>query len=113
MESNPLENRRPAPEGVEKAANAAHDTIPEAETAAAAAVAKWTAEAHRLVDRLSAAAKPAVNWTFASADGLRQSEGKLLESMADYTREHPFAALTGALAAGLLLGRLIGPRSHD
>jgi ElaB/YqjD/DUF883 family membrane-anchored ribosome-binding protein len=74
--------------------------------------------AHRAVDRVAEKATPAVerlrsgvneatHVLQARADQLGEVQERWVAESRDYVREHPFASLAAALAAGMLLARLL------
>jgi ElaB/YqjD/DUF883 family membrane-anchored ribosome-binding protein len=79
--------------------------------------------AHQVVDRVAEKAAPAVerlatgvssakDVMHARADQLSELKERWASDGRLYVRDHPIAAVVAALAAGLLIGRLMGGRSH-
>jgi ElaB/YqjD/DUF883 family membrane-anchored ribosome-binding protein len=76
--------------------------------------------AHRAVDRVAEKAMPAVERVRsgvseaatvlqARADQFGQLQERWVEESRSYVREHPFTSVAAALAAGMLLARLLWP----
>jgi ElaB/YqjD/DUF883 family membrane-anchored ribosome-binding protein len=76
--------------------------------------------AHRAVDRMAEKAVPAVErvrsgvseaseMLQARADQLGQLQERWVQDSRNYVREHPFTSVAAALAAGMLLARLLWP----
>ncbi len=92
-----------------------------ASTASADDIVNRAAEtAHRAVDRMAEKAVPAVErvksgvneattMLQARADQLGQLQERWVEDSRNYVREHPFTSVAAALAAGMLLARLLWP----
>lgn len=79
--------------------------------------------AHQVLDRVAEKAAPAVerlatgmsgaaDVARARADQLTELKERWVTDGRLYVRDHPLAAVAAALAAGLLVGRLMGGRSH-
>ena len=95
---------------VDRKANQAHLAV---DTAAAKATDKAgpsidraAQAAHQTVDKVAQAAAPAADWISQNAEQLKEQQEMLLEGCRSYVRDRPLVAVSVAIAAGYLIGRL-------
>ena len=91
---------------IDRASDAAHDTVDQLAESARPAVDRFAAGAHETVDKAGSAAKSA-------AEGFEDSATKLAgarDRLMDKVRSKPLAAIGVAAAAGFLLSRFFSAR---
>ena len=82
--------------GIDKVVTSAHDAADRAADTA-----------HRVVDKVASGAAPVADWATENVDKLKESQDRLLSSVEQYVRDHPWKALGGALAFGFVLSRAL------
>jgi ElaB/YqjD/DUF883 family membrane-anchored ribosome-binding protein len=97
-----------------KASSSAHDAVEKAAGAADSAMRKVepaidrvATMAHAAVDKVADAAGPAAHWLEKKGDSLKETQRRLTEGSGQYVSAHPWKAVGIALAAGILISRLI------
>ena len=93
---------------VDHATNTAHRAIDKASEAARPVVEQVTAGAHQTVDRLAGTATHVAETLDAKSGQLRDAQARFSESCRTHVRDNPMTALGIAVAAGLVLSRLLG-----
>ena len=92
---------------VNKAAAGAHSAVDRAVGAAAPAIEKVAGYAHSAVDKAAGAAAPAADWLDEHGQELKATQERLINATSDYMRANPWKALGIAVAAGVVLGRIV------
>ena len=92
---------------VNKAAAGAHSAVDKAIGAAAPAIEKVAGFAHSAVDKAAGAAGPAAEWLDEHGQDLKATQERLISATSDYMRANPWKALGIAVAAGVVLGRIV------
>lgn len=95
---------------IERTASQAHQAVDDiarkATDTAGPAIDRVARAAHQTVDKVAQAAHPAAEWIGDSAQRVKETQDRVIESSRDYIRERPLMTLGIAVAAGYLLGRL-------
>jgi len=109
MESNAIVNKVAADAhvAVDRAAHSASDTAEAAVRLAKPVLERAAQTAHRAVDGAAGIAAPAAQWLDANAEAVRKAPERFVEGGREVVRSHPWKAIGGALALGLLIGRLL------
>lgn len=89
------------------AASGVHHAIDQLSEAAGPTVSRAASGAHRLVDRLAGTGNRVTQQLQATGTRLKDAEQRLVGASSGYVREHPLKSVGIALAAGLLVSRLI------
>jgi ElaB/YqjD/DUF883 family membrane-anchored ribosome-binding protein len=95
---------------VSDASATAHGTIDKVSNAARPAVDRLATGAHQAVDKLAGAANTAAESLAARTQQIKSAHAGMTEGARDYVRANPLASVGIALAAGIVLSRLIRPR---
>jgi ElaB/YqjD/DUF883 family membrane-anchored ribosome-binding protein len=95
---------------VDQAGVGAHDVIDKVSDAARPAVERITTGAHQVVDKLAGAAGQAAETLGVKAEQLKQFQAQAMEQVRTYVRANPAMSLGIAVAAGYLLSRLLSSR---
>jgi|SwirhirootsSR3_FD_contig_31_2657017_length_379_multi_2_in_0_out_0_1 ElaB/YqjD/DUF883 family membrane-anchored ribosome-binding protein len=74
---------------------------------AAATVDKIATGAHQAVDRIASAATSAASQLGVKGDEMLEAKERMMDSVSEYVRAKPLAALGIALAAGFVISRII------
>ncbi|MGK2926954.1 MAG: DUF883 family protein [Lysobacterales bacterium] len=92
--------------GVERATGKAHKTIDSMSDAAKPAIENLRTGAHKAVDTAGDAATNAAGALGVKGEQLQEKGKEMVERAGSYVREHPVASLGMAVAAGYLISRL-------
>lgn len=92
---------------LEQATSSGHQVIDRLSDAARPAVSRAASGAHRLVDRLAGTGSRVAQQLQATGTRLKDAEQRLVGASSGYVREHPLRSVGIALAAGLLVSRLV------
>lgn len=95
---------------IDHAIAGAHQTIDRATEAARPAMDRVATGAHQVVDKLAGVAASAADTLGTKGEQLKQAQSRLTEASRDYVRENPLTSIGIAVAAGILLSRLINSR---
>ena len=71
------------------------------------ALSKAVASAHNAVDRAASAAAPTANWLSDQGERMIAAEQRIVADAREYASVNPWKIAAVALAAGLLIGRLM------
>lgn len=104
------DNRDPLSKGMAQMASGAHQTIDKVSQAARPAVERATSGAHQAVDRAEVVAKQAADALGAQADHLKQAQAHLTEACGNYMRSYPMASLGVAVGVGYMLSRMFNTK---
>lgn len=96
--------------GVNRATDAAHDSIRSISEAAHPALDNLASNAHVVVDRAGAAATQAAKTLGTKGDQLNAGGKRAIERAGAFVNENPVASLGLAVALGYLLSRLVSAR---
>jgi ElaB/YqjD/DUF883 family membrane-anchored ribosome-binding protein len=109
--SSSSDQATPAGAALNKTAQDAREIVDKvagmADDAARRAIPAAAQFAHKAVDSAAAGAAPSAAWLDGHAGDLNVTQEKLLEDARQYIRENPLKAVGIALAAGLLLSRIV------
>lgn len=86
------------------------DAVDRAAGGAKPAVDRIAGSAHQAVEMIAIAASDVVDALGMKADEVQDIQARLVDQCRGYVRENPLAAVGIALAAGLVLGKLLTPR---
>ena len=89
---------------VDKGAASAHQTVDKIAAAAGPAINRLAGSAHQTVDKVASAAVPAAEWLENSVHKLNDSGKRLLDDGKQCVRDNPLAAVGAAVAVGVLIG---------
>lgn len=92
---------------VDRAVDRASSLADEAARRAKPAIDRVAGLAHQVVDRAAGAAAPAADWLDEHGQDWRETQEKLMASTSEYVRANPWKSLGVAVAAGIVIGRMI------
>lgn len=104
---NPGKN---ASTSIDQASAGAHQKIDRATEAARPAVERMATGAHQVVDKLAGVAASAADKLGTKGEKMKETQSRLTEASRDYIRENPMTSIGIAVAAGVVLSRLINSR---
>ena len=94
----------------EQAGNSMHQAIDQLSDAARPVVSRAASGAHRLVDRLADTTTRVAQRLEDTGSRLKDAEQRAVSASSGYVREHPLRSVGIALAAGILVSRLVNLR---
>ncbi len=110
----PTGNPNASHDTLSKAVAGAHGAVDRAAVVADEAVRKASPvigrvaeRAHHAVDKAASVAVPTVEWLSEQSDGLKATEQKIVADARQYVSANPLKSVAVALAAGLLIGRIL------
>jgi ElaB/YqjD/DUF883 family membrane-anchored ribosome-binding protein len=92
---------------IDRAADTAASAADEAARMAKPAIDRTSQIAHQAVDKAAGVAVPTLDWLAVNTDRLKTMPGKFVNDGRQAVIDHPWQALSAALAFGLLVGRLL------
>lgn len=95
---------------IDHASAGAHQTIDKMSEAARPAVDRVATGAHQIVDKLAGVAANTADSLGIKGEQLKEAQSRLTEASRDYVRENPLTSIGIAVAAGIILSRLINSR---
>jgi ElaB/YqjD/DUF883 family membrane-anchored ribosome-binding protein len=90
-----------------RASASAHNTVDQAASRAKPVIDRVASSAHQAVDKAVGMAGPTAEWLNEKGESLRQTQDRMITDTREYVTMHPMKAIGIALAAGLLIGRLM------
>ncbi|MHB1246047.1 MAG: DUF883 family protein [Sulfuriferula sp.] len=111
LSSNPAQTGKTVAGNIGDASAGAHQTIDKVTDAARPAVDRVATGAHQVVDKLAGVAANAAETLGVKGEQLKEAQTRATESFRDYVRENPLASVGIAVAAGILLSKIINTRS--
>jgi ElaB/YqjD/DUF883 family membrane-anchored ribosome-binding protein len=106
-EVNPFPKSEVPPVGGTSSTMTADDMVTRAAETAHRAVDRVAEKAVPAVERLKSGVSEATQVLHARADQLGHLQERWVEDSRNYVREHPFTSVAAALAAGMLLAKLL------
>ena len=97
-------------QGIAQAGAGVHQAIDKVSDAARPAVDRIASSAHQAVDKAKDAATQAAESLGVKADHLKEAQTHLVEACGSYMRTNPVASLGIAVGVGFLLSRLMGAK---
>ena len=110
MSSSPGPMGKSMAKNINEASVEAHQTIDRVSEAARPAVDSVTTGAHQVVDKVAGAAANATETVIAKSEEWKQAQARITENLRDHVSANPLASVGMAVAAGFLLSRLINTR---
>lgn len=110
LSSNPGTLGKPLTSNIDEASAGAHRTIDKVTDAARPAVERVATGAHQAVDKLADAAANATETFGVKSEQLKEAQTRITENFRNYVRDNPLATVGIAVAAGFLLSRFINAR---
>ena len=107
LSSNPGQMGKSVAGNIEGISQDAHHTIDKVSDAARPAVERVATGAHQVVDKLAGVATNAAETLGVKGEQLKQAQTRVTENIRDYVRENPLASVGIAVAAGILVSRFI------
>jgi ElaB/YqjD/DUF883 family membrane-anchored ribosome-binding protein len=89
------------------AAGRAHQIVDDVVDKAAPAAQAAATKAHAAIDRVAGAGNNAAEWASSNGAQIADKSGALAEACTGYVRARPLVSVTGALALGYLVGRIM------
>ena len=108
--STTVGNNGTAARAVDNASSSAHSAIDKVSSAVRPAMDRMADGAHQAVDKVALTASDAAESLAIRAKQLKDGHARMTETCRGYVRANPLASLGVALAAGLILSRLIDRR---
>lgn len=97
---------------VNQAASGLHEKIDRVSEAARPAVDRATSSAHETVDHLADMASHAAETVEQKSAEFKEMQAKFMENATQYVQAHPMASLGIAVATGFLLSKMLSSSSH-
>ncbi len=90
-----------------RTASSAHGVVDRAASAARPVIDRVASSAHQALDKAVSVAGPTAEWLNERKETLKQTQDRLVTDTRDYVTTNPLKAVGIALAAGLIIGRLM------
>jgi ElaB/YqjD/DUF883 family membrane-anchored ribosome-binding protein len=90
-----------------RATSTAHSAVDRVASSARPVIDRVASSAHKAVDKAASVAVPTADWLSERGQTLKQTQDQLMSDTRQYVTSNPLKAIGMALAAGLLIGRLM------